>query len=346
MDRIIVLMATLRISASLRSAALLATGLLAVTGGSGCHTAARWGNALFVHCHESHDLAQIREQTRDELSQQLIEERRLAAAREVELARFEAERRQLEREFCISNEEALRQQLRSNIREQLESKVAFNVTQAIEVGELEVDVEKLRELMTQREQPPVEQFRQPPKCPCCDQTCPCGSGILRRLCPHCRHKPCEAELKCGGPEALTQLERQPFRQPLRPAEIPLKLPVYLSFGMQQPELERARIRQQPLLQEQFRQPCDCPDPRGGLPCVAPVNPAVPRPLPSGPAAGGLPPNPPAASGPPTPIADPAEEARLRNGLPPRIGLRLAPAASTSSVAPASCVEPISWRPSQ
>ncbi len=341
----IALMAAFRPFATLRFSALAVMAVLALTSGAGCRTVARWGNALFVHCQESHDLAEIREDTRDELSQQLIEERRLAAEREVELARYEAERRQMEREFCLANEEALRQRLRSNVREQLESKVAFNVTQAIEVGELEVDTEKLRELLQQREQPPVEQFRQPPKCPCCDQSCACGSGFLRRLCPHCRHKPCEAELKCGGPEALTQLERQPFRQPLRPAEIPLKLPVYLSFGMQQPEIEQARIRQQPLLQEQFRQPCDCPAPHGGLPCVAPV-PTLPPGSPPASMPGGLPPGGPVGTGPPTPIADPAEEARLRNLPAPRVSLRLAPASSTARVRQATCIEPISRRPTQ
>ena len=292
--------------ATLRSGGLIAIAALCVTSGTGCTVLERWGNALFLHCAESHDLAEIRHDARSELSEQLIEERREAALREVELARFEAERRQLEREFCVCNEEVLRQQLRSNIREQLESKVAFNVTQAIEVGELEVDTEKLRELMVQREQP-REQFQDRPKCQCCDQACRCGSGFLRRLCPHCRHMPCEAEKKCGGPEALEQLSRQPFRQPLRPAEIPLKLPVYLSFGMQQPEIERARIRQQPLLKEQFRQPCPCHDPAGGLPCVAPAAPAYQPPLQPTPQ--------PAAPGanqpltPPVPVADPSAQFR-------------------------------------
>jgi len=335
-------MLTMRQIRSARRGAFLALAVL-VAGQSGCNALARWGSAVFVHCAESHDLAQIRHDTREELSEQLIEERRQAAEREVELARYEAGRRQMESQFCLANQEALQQRLKSNIRQQLESKVAFNVTQEIEVGELEVDTEKLKELMAQREQPPpVEQFQQPPpKCPCCDEPCRCGSGFHRRHCPHCRHKPCEAEQKCGGPEQLQQVERQPFRQPLRPAEIPMKLPVYLSFGMQQPQMERARIRQQPVLREEFReqfkQPCPCDAPVGGMPCVAPVGPPI-----KPPPATSYPPLPPAPLPggdirPPVPVADPAEQARRMVNPQHRVAVRLAPA---SSVQPATCVEPV------
>ena len=340
-----VLMLLSRQLRSTRRAALLALGVLAVTGLAGCNTLARWGNAVFVHCAESHALAQIRHDTRSELTEQLIEERTQAAEREIELARYEAERRQLENQFCLANEEALRQQLRSNVREQLESKLAFNVTHGIEIGELEVDTEKLKEVMAQCEQPRVEPFRQPPKCPCCDEPCNCGSGHRRRHCPHCRHKPCEAEKKCGGPEAFSQLEQQPFRQPLRPAEIPMKLPVYLSFGMQQPAIERARIRQQPLLQQEpfrepFRQPCPCDAPVGGMPCVAPVGPSPIYPPPAGsPAPAGSPPGrlPGGEIRPPVPEADPSEQARRQAGPQRRVAVRLAPA---SSIQPATCIEPV------
>src|SRR5262249_350398 len=64
-----------------------------------------------------------------------------------------------------------------------------------------------------------------------------------------------------------QLQQQPQKQPLRPAEIPMKLPVRLMFGFQQPQLEQAQIRRQP--QEQ-NIPCDrcprCDAPRGQCQC--------------------------------------------------------------------------------
>jgi len=322
---------------------VIAAALL-VTCTSGCTVLQRWGNALFVHVEESHDLARIRHDAIQELSDQVIEERRLAAQREVELARYEAERRQMERDFCLANEQALQERLRSNVRQKLESKVAFNVTQGLEVGELEVDTEKLKELLTEREkQPPTSPIQEKPKCcPCCDQPCICGSGFLRRFCPHCCQKPCEAEKSCGGPEALNELEKQPFRQPLRPAEIPLKLPVYLTFGMQQPLVESARIRQQPVLppRENVRQPCPypCTEP-SGMPCVTPVNPG---PLPAGSDSPPLPtgwprfqpkaePNPSA----PVPIADPTEQARQqRRG----VRVRLVPTSSDNQIVP-PLVEP-------
>ncbi|MFM7070815.1 MAG: hypothetical protein ACKO38_03345 [Planctomycetota bacterium] len=213
----------------------------------------------------AHDLARIRHDTRDKLADQREETRRIESDRVLEEAKLNAERQQLEAEFCHANQEALKERLRSNIKETVESKVAFNLQQGMEIGELEVDVEELQELLKNREkQPPSppEPLRGKPPCECCDQPCGCRPGLLRRLCSHCREKPCEAEKKCGGPEALTRLEEQPLRQPLRPTEIPLKLPVRLTFGMQQPSMEQARIRRQPLINEPLLGPpgrCDCDD---------------------------------------------------------------------------------------
>jgi hypothetical protein len=104
--------------------------------------------------------------------------------------------------------------------------------------------------------------------------------VLRRHCPRCRHKPCEAERDCGGPEALALIEQQPLKQPLRPAEIPMKLPVRLNFGFQQPEVERARIRRVPdLPPEALRQPCDrCTDPNCPGRCTQPAGNSALRPL--------------------------------------------------------------------
>ena len=267
-------MTTSLASAILRALALAALAAVAA-GGSGCRHVAGAYNATLIRAQEWHDLARIRQDTRDELAAQREEARRVAAQQEVEAARLAAERQRLEAEFCQANQEALQQQVRANVRDVLESKVAFEVEHGLEVGELEVDVEQLQELLKKRQEElrrPPQPIRRPP-CACCDQPCGCEPGLIRRLCPHCRHKPCEAEQKCGGPEALTQIEQQPLKQPLRPAEIPLKLPVRLTFGVQQPEMEAARIRKQPILQEQLRRPCPhpCDDPSHcRQPCTLPA----------------------------------------------------------------------------
>ncbi|MEX2174213.1 MAG: hypothetical protein WD872_07615 [Pirellulaceae bacterium] len=295
---------------------VLVTTVTAVTSGTGCATLERWSSAVIVRAQQSHQFADIRTETRQELSQQLMEERRLAAEREVEQARIAAERMRLETEFCAANQEQLREQLKSNIREEVESKVAFNVRQGLEVGELEVDEEELRELLKERDQPPPVPPRAPvtEKCKSCDAPCGCEPGLLRRHCHRCRHKPCEAEKTCGGPETLALLEKQPFRQPLRPTEIPLKLPVRLSFGMQQPVLESARIRRQPIVdqpRDQFREgPCPkpCTDPANpygqGLPSTGSLQPAAPIQAPPQP----LPP----VDYPQKPEVDPSGEARGRS----------------------------------
>lgn len=257
-------MTTRLTSATLRTVALAAVAAIAAAGSSGCRHFAGAYNATLIRAQEWHDLARIRHDTRDELAAQREEARRVAARQEVEAARIAAERQQLEAEFCQANQEALQRQVRANVRDVLESKVAFDVEHGLEVGELEVDVEELQELLKKRQEEirrPPEPIRRPP-CACCDQPCGCEPGLIRRLCPHCRHKPCEAERDCGGPEALARIEQEGLRRPLKPAEIPLKLPVRLSFGIQQPEMEAARIRKQPILQEQIRRPCPhpCDDP--------------------------------------------------------------------------------------
>ncbi len=293
------MLATLR-SDMLRLSVLTVVALTGM-GLTGCAAAGRHVAELYsvalIRAQESRDLSRVRQDTRDEMAQQREEARRIAAERDIEQARMAAQRAQLEMEFCRANQEAQQQQLQRNIRESVESRVAFNVVQGLEVGELEVDVEELKGLLEQREkQPPQpQQEAQKEPCECCDRPCGCKPGLIRRHCPHCRIKPCEAELNCGGPAALAQLEQQPQRQPLRPAEIPLKLPVRLTFGMQNPSLEQARIRREPLIsQPQLEgKPCDHPCPQGAVPCddrrgaaqsqslpthpvfVEPQNPAVP-----------------------------------------------------------------------
>lgn len=304
-------MSSPRLFVMLRSAALIALAAAIATGATGC---SRMWSALFIRVEEKHELAEIRHDTRRELADQREEARRQAAEDEVEQARLNAERAQWEAEFCRCNKEQEQERLRSNIKETVESKLAFNVEHGVEVGELEVDVERLKEMLQQREQPPPQLPVKKPCCPCCDVPCKCGSGFLRRLCPHCRHKHCEAEKDCGGPEALARLEQQPLKQPLRPAEIPLKLPVFLTFGVQQPEMERARIRRQPVFEQvPCNEPCENYNLHGlpRVPCTTPV-PGAPPPVqtqPGGPTAT------PPGSAPPVPIADPTEQAR-RQALGP------------------------------
>jgi hypothetical protein len=296
---------------TLRSSALLALAALAFTGGSGC---SRMWSALFIRLDEKHDLAELRRDTREELAEQREDEREWAAEDEVEQARLNAERARWEAEFCRCNKEKEQERLRAHIRETVESKLAFSVEHGVEVGELEVDVEQLKEMLQQREQPPPQLPVKRPCCPCCDAPCKCGSGFLRRLCPHCKHKHCEAEKDCGGPEALARLQQLPAKQPLRPAEIPLKLPVYLTFGVQQPEMERARIRRQPVFEQvPCAEPCDNYYQHGlpRVPCTTPVPGNAPPPASTQP--GPLPTNTPQPpdrlSTPPVPVADPSETVR-------------------------------------
>lgn len=310
----------------------LVTTLMALTSGTGCvgtgQHVSNWYYGLAAKAQTKHELADIRHDTRLALAEQEQEALRLAAARDVEAARLDAERRRLEIEFCQANQEALQRRVKQGLRETVESKVAFHVEQGLEVGELEVDVEALQRILQEREReaqrrPPPQPPIQKAPCSCCDQPCGCQPGLLRRFCPHCRHKPCQAERDCGGPEALARLEQEALQRPLRPTEIPMKLPVRLSFGFEQPEMEAARIRRVPPPgQEPLQRPCDC-CPKGGydpLPCTHPAGP------PAGPVQGHYHPQPSAA--PAYPVVEPqvgpqpVPEAEARRPEPPASGFGL------------------------
>lgn len=234
---------------------------LSVSGCAWGRRASELADAVRVRKGEAHDLSRIRNDTRDQLADQREEARRVQAQREVDQARLAAEKALLEMQLCRANMEAEQRALRSNIRDNVESKVAFNVTQGLEVGELEVDVEQLKKLMEDREKgPPDKPLLPPQECSCCDRTCGCGTGMTRRQCHICRHKRCEAENDCGGPRALRELAELPER-PLRPAEIPMKLPVRLTFGMQNPIIEETKITQRPLVEKPHKERCSCGKPQ-------------------------------------------------------------------------------------
>lgn len=246
--------------------------LLSTVSMAGCATVSNIYETALLHLQKRQDLAGIRQETREELAQQRKEAAQLAAERDVQQAKIDAEQKRLEMEFCQMNREAQRQALKRQIQDTLQSKVAFNVTQGIEVGELEVDVEALQELLKQREQ--QRQDDGPPRvpqrgdCGCEFKECGCARGRQKRFCLDCRHKACPCrkggkpdEDDCGGPAALRQAMHAP-RKPLRPAEIPMKLPVRLTFGMENPEVEEARIRRHPISgpgiprEAQVGGPCD------------------------------------------------------------------------------------------
>ena len=137
--------------------------------------------------------------------------------------------------------------------------MAFDFEQSLEVGELEVDIDKLEELLAERKAAPQSApQRQVKGCGCAKQECGCSPGLQKQHCRRCRHHKCP-EPDCGGPLALQQAQMSPQRQPLRPTEIPMKLPVKLTFGVQQPQVEQTRIRRQPL-QPQLQQQ------KGGCAC--------------------------------------------------------------------------------
>jgi hypothetical protein len=95
-------------------------------------------DVLSIRARQHRELSSIRQDTRAKLAAQQQEVLKTESQREVEEARIDAQRRQLEAEFCLANQEQQQRQVKDKLRQTVESKVAFNVEQGLEVGELEV----------------------------------------------------------------------------------------------------------------------------------------------------------------------------------------------------------------
>ncbi|MCG8649716.1 MAG: hypothetical protein MI861_07780, partial [Pirellulales bacterium] len=105
---------------------------------SGCSTVPQLFNngvqTLSIKAREQSQLARIRAETREQLAAERMEAARLQAERDVEFAREDVQRQQLENQFCDANREALRQKLKSNVEDKVRSRMAFDVTQGLQVG--------------------------------------------------------------------------------------------------------------------------------------------------------------------------------------------------------------------
>jgi hypothetical protein len=195
---------------------------------------------------ENHrELSKLKLETNADLAAEKQEAKQLAAERERQQLRASLAQQKLEMQFCQLNQQAQR----ARIRDDVHSKVAFNVVQGLEVGELEVDVEQLQQLLDQRKQEQQNVTMSPQiggptqkSCVCDSRHCGCYPGRLKRDCSACAQKACDCPKQndCGGPAAL-QTAMQQGPRPLKPTEIPLKLPVRLTFGMQNPRVEQTQI---------------------------------------------------------------------------------------------------------
>ncbi len=206
------------------------------------------------------DLAEIRQDTRQQLALERREALQMAAEQELRQLQVDLERQKLEMQFCQANIAQQQQQLQGQIRDILQSKIAFTVEQGLEVGELEVDVDALQDLLAQRqkqhEQAQTQQQNAAQKSTCeyGERFCGCAPGLRRKHCGRCVHQKCDCppEKDCGGPAAYQQAQTSPQKS-LRPQEIPMKLPVRLTFGMQNPRIESAQILRRPSYSSQQQQ---------------------------------------------------------------------------------------------
>lgn len=237
--------------------ALLAT-LFALPLLTGCTFMNNLYDVSRLKAEKHHELADIKRDTREQLAKERLEAHQLAAERELRQLQVDLQQQKLEMEFCAANMAQQQQQLQNQIKDNLQSKVAFNVEQGLEVGELEVDVEELQQLLKRREaqqqQQQAQNAAQKSTCGFGEKYCGCAPGLRRKHCHnHAAQKcDCPPEKDCGGPAAYQQAQTSPQRG-LRPQEIPMKLPVRLTFGMGGPRIEEAKIHRRPAPQQQPQQ---------------------------------------------------------------------------------------------
>lgn len=208
----------------------------------------------------------------------LREEReRLRLSREALLAE-----QQLLRELCKREHEAdlacqdaeARMKLKAReprYQEKLKSQLELTVGQAIQVGQLQVDAEKLKKLMGDRDKEhqlllsawkELEDQRRADlrreKLKEASEALQDGDECAARAALRSCAAPLIEKLKDRA--AL----REPLKQPILPTEIPLMLPVNLVVEMDNPTIEKSEIQRIPLRQPEALRECQPEDGRESL----------------------------------------------------------------------------------
>lgn len=203
---------------------------------------------------------------------------------------------------CEANTQRQTEALHEQVQESVRSRIGLDVDQQFQIGQLQVDTEKLKKLLDERKKLEDEQQKlvdeankqlrdkykaelndyinrprerltacepepevvvcPPPTC-CCKPGCgPCGPCQVAACdpgpccctprstpCPSCQKKkakkkgPCETELP-PIPKAPLQ---DVAKAPLRAVDVPFMLPVTLSFGMDNPQIQNTSVRREPLM---------------------------------------------------------------------------------------------------
>lgn len=242
-----------------------------LTSGTGCATTAQY----MSHWAESAD-ARTKQRAEFRDIEQEARKMALESERAARMAELEKDRECLQRK----TEESVR------------SKLAFNVDQKFDVGQLQVNQDELERLMDRRKKEHEElskltqelndkarreyiqqlkdnlqsQGAPPARAPLVEEEkCGCNQEVC--VCARPRRELFRApERSCQYPEPLMAAKppkfREPVKQPILPTEIPLYLPIRLGVSMENPTVQDSRIRRLPLEtaqdnpRENFRGPCN------------------------------------------------------------------------------------------
>lgn len=209
------------------------------------------------------------------VEQQKLQQDACAAQAQMELEKCRAQFQQ-ELAEMRAGMELQKEEVRGQFRERLRSNLALNLDQHVEVGQLQVNTEQLKQLIEERDKEHkdasqlyerledsrraklrenmLEAARQaldagdPEKCRTIMQSCACGNYL-----------PLNGDCSQPIQQKLTQREamKEPVKQPILPTEIPLMLPIKISVGMDSPSIQNARV-QQLRVREPMKecQPCD------------------------------------------------------------------------------------------
>ncbi len=263
---------------------LLCIGLLHTTG---CSTFQSMGKSLAAipkHIGEraNHRAALMEQKRLDkeavheaELLAMKTEREQLRASRDALIAEYkrknerELKRQQVRSQLKAAEDELVSEATEPRIKNQLNSQLQMNFGQSLKLGELQVNVDKLKELIEKRdlenkfakEQFSAQQKRN--RSQLTEQAANCASPLADKL------------------RARSQLNEAPPERPILPTEVPLMLPVNLVLEMGSPNFGNPTVKQIPVAPRapltDFPE-CKTPD-RSRLtepPCDQPCCPTCPK----------------------------------------------------------------------
>ena len=171
-----------------------------------------------------------------------------------------------ERESLTAQHDLDVQASQNQFKDRIKTKLALDLDQKLDVGELQVDEKKLAEMLQKRSEErealkkTYDAFNDQIKAKNRESLIKQATEALTRgedetargLLASCNQPVPPTCARPGETEALT---REPLVKPLTPEEIPFMLPITVSVGLGGSRLEKSALLREPLQKESLKKPC-------------------------------------------------------------------------------------------